>query len=328
MECKEESANHLVQLLRNQSSLDTLLLTFCGVWQNLQLDIRPGLRIRRLFINFQPKLRPLSPSHNFYSLEALNFSRQFEGIECLHYLGNLDKHNFLDFTQHFSTIKALTINELPCNENAYDQATVNTQLTELVINNTTKFIQLLGAFKVFPNLKKLSICIEHYTMSRSTQECNNLLREKLSQLEKFTVAISHNDGTFDVSQLQNITDLYTKTSCWHTSLKDACRNLTFLSIEGSIGCYMNEPKFGQIFENFPKLTTLQLDGDVIEDRLFKIIKRKAKNLKSLKIKSKLKNMLRFWISDAKEVGIVGLAITMFDDKSESKILNKGVFKFH
>lgn len=278
-----------------------------------------------------------------FSQQALNLALQFGGkVEYVHYSANLDVNSFRTFLQVFSTTKALSIKQLPDDENFYFTAKINPKLTELAVFDPIPYAALLGVFKIFPNLKKVSISIKHLDISGSTQEDIDRLHARLKKLERFTVGLSHEKGVTNIKQLQNITDLYINLNCWpedYSSLKDACKNLTFLSIENfaalgngvdsirSLAKVSNEKlDFDKVFESFSKLTTLQLDKNLFKPSVLRIIKAKGKNLKSLILWGTSKDFIRSLNAKARIVCIERLAITNIDGKSNFFFLNKGVFK--
>lgn len=306
-------STNLAKLLANQKSpLDTLF-----IWRqdDLELDLHPDLKIRRLFVNSY----------------TLNICCQFKDVECLYFWGNLCTQDFQKFLHHFSSLKALTIDELPTSADAYHTESANVHLTELIMDGKTRPTQLFGAFKVFPNLKKVSIFVKHLDFSGSTLEDIGSFGEKLNKLESFTVGLSPGEGFTNIKQLQNVTHLYIMAECGpmdYMSLKDACRNLTFLSIQDCIEPqgFNKKLDFGRIFEMFPELSTLQLDKNMFGPSVMRIIKDKGKNLKSLKLKDASKEYLMTLYEEGRSLNIEGLAITSFNDNKEFEIVKKGVFK--
>lgn len=180
----------MVKQLENLRTVDTLRLSF-KMRRNPNLNLHPDLRIRRLFI------------HNQNDSYAEDFILSFsDKVECIHYLGTLSEFQVQKLLQRFSSIKALSINTLPRSKNFYLKAKVNNQLTELVVNEKICYAALVGAFTIFPNLKKLSIFLVDFENHSWTPESINHLNRKLNQLEMFTVALSNgrNVGIFKISR--------------------------------------------------------------------------------------------------------------------------------
>lgn len=326
MLCEEGNSEQVLMLLANQKSLDTLRLEFNNLEAlNFQLSLHPELKIRRLLVD----------GFDYTYLLALQVTLQFEGkVECLQYFGPCYKDNLQPLMQHFSTIKALSLERLPKDDNFYRTARINGNLTALVVKCQITCKALLGAFDLFPNLKRLSIQVFELKISELMQEELVRLRGKLNQLEKFTVASGPERDLNVLKQLtQKITDLYLtldKSPIDYKSLKTVCENVTFLSIEGD-----RWNGFAQLFslelvlESVPKLETLQLGSDIVELfkwSLMRVIQKKLKNLKLLRLKYFRKNTFRTLNQKARLLGIEGLSITKINGRLDFDFNNSGVFQ--
>lgn len=330
--CGRKSLNYVAKMLENQRSLDTLHLrvVYDSVFENFDLNRQPDLQIRRIFVYGGKDV----------SLLALNITLQFGGkVEYLYFSTKVSEEGVRQILQHFGTIKALTISELPSSESFYDPALVNSQLTELVIMEVKNSTTLLGAFKIYPNLKKLSISMEKSrSNSRDTivvpHETVNRLRVKLGRLERFTVALSQGHFIGFMKHFANITDLYIEQVDKHidySSLIDSCKNLTFFSKQDAhpygyhFYRFMLDPE--NVFKTFPKLATLQLDQTYSKVDLLPTIRDFGKNLKSLKLKGETKDFrYNYYQETRRRLGLEKLKISVFSAEIEFSILNKGVFK--
>lgn len=121
VKCIKESLEDLVQLLQNQSSLDTLQLY--GITENFNLNLRQDFKVRRLFLDFGAEMP-----------QCLDFALQFSGrIEILSFYGGPNQEIFGQIVKNFPTIKALRyFEDLPEDMTTFNTAKVNPNLTELV----------------------------------------------------------------------------------------------------------------------------------------------------------------------------------------------------
>lgn len=324
LEYNEENAKFLARFLQNQSSLDTLRLSVVEILFNLELD--SDFRVRRLFVHDISR-----------SLFAFNLTLKFAGkIEILFYSGPLEDEGLLQLLQSFNTIKALTIKNLSPNESFYEQATINTELTELVIESIIhdgleKISVILGAFQIFPNLKKLSIKVSSHRISLTPQQVG-LLQEKLQKLEKFSVEMvcKYKQTLEYMKYFRNITDLYINL-VWgpieFALLKEACKNLKFFSIKDEFGeNLINEVDFTKVFENFPNLATLQLDQNIFNMKLINCIRTEGKQMKFLNLRKTRNKIIQSAYQLADNLEIRGLIIQRFLDEKNLGILYKSIFK--
>lgn len=328
--CRSEKSDHLSKLLENQKALDTLRLDGCYFYiQNQQLDLHPELKIRRLLVNDASSI----------SLLPLRVALKFGGkVECLKYLGNCSEENLRQILQHFSSVKVLTLRAFDGNENFYNTATVNTELSELYLDTAINWKALFGVFRIFPCLKKLSIKMDSYMklgFSELSHEELSRLRGNLNQLDRFTVAFSNPffDNFFAAFKkfAQKITDLYLKMNFLSTSksLNLVCQNVKFLSIEEEHGSAIIF-NINEILECFPRLKTLQLCFyvfDATKHDLLEAIKDKAKNLKFLKLQNAPKDLVRALNHEASCLGIDGLSITSTKGNFDFNFMKKDDFEF-
>lgn len=324
LEYNEENAKFLARFLQNQSSLDTLRLSVVEILFNLELD--SDFRVRRLFVHDISR-----------SLFAFNLTLKFAGkIEILFYSGPLEEEGLLQLLQSFNMIKALTIKNLSPNESFYEQATINTELTELVIESIIhdgleKISVILGAFQIFPNLKKLSIKVSSHRISLTPQQVD-LLQEKLQKLEKFSIEMvcKYKQTLEYMKYFRNITDLYINL-VWgpieFALLKEACKNLKFFSIKDEFGENLtNEVDFTKVFENFPNLATLQLDQNIFNMKLINCIRTEGKQMKFLNVRKTSNKIVQSAYQLADNLEIRGLIIQRFLDEKNLGILYKSIFK--
>lgn len=255
----EKDSKQVARLLENQRSLDVLRLDFrVSGDKNIQLNVHPDLKIRKLI---------------------------FVGVKFFRYSGFCSKkENTRRILQHFNTVKALSLGELPSDESFYRSAPVNTELTELDMRCPINCRALHEVFTIFPSLKILLIKVDSLDVSALTQEELIQMHWNLSLLERLTVVFGFECDFAAFRELsQEITDLYLKMNFFRTykSLKVVCRNVNFLSIEGDGGSDVRlDPK--EILECFPRLKTLQLSFnafDAFKPNLLEAIKESGKNLK-------------------------------------------------
>lgn len=330
----KRNIEQLSKLLENQKSLTTLRIGFYGFdVQNLQLDLQPDLRVNQLSV------RHLNDYNRLLVLPVvLQFGTK---VECLKYLGqNFGRYkvpNIRKVLQHYKTVKALSLYELPNNENFYGTVPVNTKLTKLVVVAAIRCKALLSAFKIFPRLKKLSIFAERLNFSELTHEEREQLHGNLDQLEKFTVAL-RSERDFCALKLlaPKITDLYLEMDNSpidynsFVAFRCVCKNASFLSISDIEGNFDSNFDLGKFLECAPELTTLQLSFvlvDIFKSTLMKLIKEKAKNLTTLKLQHVSKDFVRTLNQEAGFFGVEGLSITRFEGHDELSIYNNVISRF-
>lgn len=255
----DKDSKQVARLLENQRSLDVLRLDFrmFGA-QNIQLNVHPDLKIRRLI---------------FVRVEFFRYS----GFCC-------NKENTRRILQHFDTVKALSLGELPSDKSFYRAVSINAELTELDMSWPINCRALHEVFTIFPSLKILSIKVDSLDVSALRQEELIQMHWNLNLLERLTVVFGFECDFASLKELsQEITDLYLKMNFFRTykSLKVVCRNVNFLSIEGDGGSDVRlDPN--EILECFPRLKTLQLSFNAFEafkPNLLEAIKESGKNLK-------------------------------------------------
>lgn len=271
----------LVQLLRNQTSLDTLELI--GASENLNLNLHPEFKVRRLSIIYERN-----------NLDTSDFALQFVGrIESLSL--DLDKirktDNFSRIVQNFTTIKTLRIAcWVPDDANFYNTAKVNTNLAELsIVYLKFSATGLLGVFKIFPNLKRLTVA--GASDDGLSPDDVKTLHNKLKQLESFTVEICSHEKWDTVAKLfRNITHLYFCScegqSCWPDTSRfsDSIENVKFLSIRNNGDeLKFTSEDFESVLLSFPNLTTLRLSSGIFKEKFLPIFGKTTNNLKSLQL---------------------------------------------
>lgn len=311
MQFHSDNAYQLTQLFKNLRSVDKLRLSFDNFdVPGFQLELHPDLKVPRLFVQY-------NLVYDSDALQPLRVTLQFaEKVESIHHRGFLEQTHFLKMLQSFSTIKVLKVYDVAPKLTVFGTATVNPHLTELLICGEMQFSSLLDIFENFPNLKKLSMLVTWLHTTELTQEGIDRLHVHLNQLERF--AVNLND-TKNVHLLSNITDLnlfLSRQPFDYALLREACRNMRFLSI---ISLEDLRLVLEKVFENFPELTTLQLDSMALYSRvqdILRVINDKAHNLNTLKLEGATKEFLENVHQVARSSGIEGFAITNVEDENE------------
>lgn len=295
-----EDWGHVTQLIGNHKYFDTLIVSYYQ--RSLNKNPLPPR------INFNLKVRHLIISDNFVKPDLYAFIAPFRGnVDNVTLVFSEARTSFQRILQVWDTVKALNFHaELPRDELFYLEAKVNPNLTELFLEHEVHVTGLIGIFKVFPNLKILSIFARDFTDDGVSQDDIECLHNHLKGLDCFRVTASYDDALAE-KVLRNITHLemfHNSTIDW-MEWREACENLNSLVLERK-----KHVDLEKVSEAMPNLTALQLEFKVFELRHLDTITRKMTKLKTLHMEGATPAV----VSALRNVGIqVALEKPILDD---------------
>lgn len=334
--CKKNNFKDVAEMLRNQKSLDTLILECHPLPVDRKLSLHPDFKVRRLFIKGvqdPDPSRPRVPKNVWRTdSELIDVTMPFQDrVECLSFEGSTEKENFEKIVNGFTNISALRIDTmLPNDEDFYIKANTNANLKELVLCHEVTLTALIGIFQIFPNIKNLTITthkLQFGDRKASTYALEDL-EESLGQLERFVVQIVQPTMLSTVGKvLRNISALYISrfnNSCEWEALRPACVNSQFLSIENAC----EKLNIEAVVDIFPNLRTLNLPSEIFKEEHLEKMGEKLKNLNFLQLTDAPRDFKMLLDKEAKSLGMEQLVIIANPktDFSGSEYSLKGIFE--
>lgn len=264
--------HHVMQLLENQTYLDTLSFHYEGFPESRKPKLRSVPMVRHFIISSflltEPKFR--------------YFIASFRGhVEYVTLKKSAANPSFETIQQVWDSVRGLNIaKKLPTHEISCKQARVNVNMTELCLKTGLNVAALLNIFRIFPKLKNLSIILKDSASQEVWIEDIERLQESFKNLENFRVQCP--DDTLlevEMTYLRHITYLEIQVTYpefdW-TVFKEAGADVKSLVIH-----YEESVDFEKILDTFPNVETMQLDTWIFQEKYLDILAGRIHKLQAL-----------------------------------------------
>lgn len=224
----------------------------------------------------------------------------------------------------WNSIKALRIRtEIPPEKSFYSSDKINLAVTRLVLVSKMHVAALLGVFKIFPNLRNLTIAAQGLTDQGVSQTDIKHLQEKFKSLKKFWVAIqAKNSNLVEIKVLRHITALLVfqinEEFDW-TILKEAGSNVKRIHIRDKVPSNLEK-----VLEVLPNLESLHVENTNFDRNLLGTLAKRKNKLKSLVLRSASSAHVKDLNEEILVLGIEGLVVKNLS--ADSNFFNEGCYK--